>query len=109
MMRIVSQHRNYSFDFDHTVIWMQYSCIYAKLGAESILIGKYSTDKRAEKVFEDMHSAYAPVGIITTNLTEDQAAAFIGSCNTKVNVVQMNDENAGISTYDNYVYYMPEE
>lgn len=109
-MRIVSQQRNYSFDFDRTIFWTQNDSIFARMrGDRDIRIGQYATEKRAEEVFEDMHRAYAPVGIITTNLTEDQTAAFIGSCNTKVNVVQMDDENTGISTYDNYVYYMPEE
>ena len=54
-MRVVSQNRNYSFDFDRTVFWTQYNVIYAKIGIDSIAIGKYESDERAAEVFEDMH------------------------------------------------------
>lgn len=38
-MRIISQNRMYSFDFDRTVFWVQFEIIYAKVGIESIAIG----------------------------------------------------------------------
>ena len=54
-MRVVSQNKNYSFDFDRTVFWTQYNVIYAKIGNESIAIGQYKSEERAAEVFEDMH------------------------------------------------------
>ena len=54
-MRVVSQNKNYSFDFDRTVFWTQYNVIYAKIGNESIAIGQYESEERAAEVFEDMH------------------------------------------------------
>ena len=42
-MRVVSQNRNYSFDFDRTVFWTQYNVIYAKIGIDSIAIGQYKS------------------------------------------------------------------
>ena len=107
-MRIISQNRMYSFDFDRTVFWVQFEKIYAKIGRESIAIGQYGSDRRAAEVFEDMHNAYAPVGIITTNLTDEQAKEFIGSENIHLRVVKMDDPSAMISTYDSIIYYMPE-
>lgn len=107
-MRIISQNRMYSFDFDRTVFWVQFKKIYAKIGTESIEIGRYGSDRRAAEVFEDMHKAYAPVGIITTNLTDEQAKEFIGSENIHLRVVKMDDPSAIVSTYDNTIYYMPE-
>lgn len=107
-MRIISQNRMYSFDFDRTVFWVQFEIIYAKVGTESIAIGQYESDRRAAEVFEDMHNAYAPVGIITTNLTDDQTKEFIGSENLHLRVVKMDDPSAMISTYDSIIYYMPE-
>ena len=107
-MRIISQNRMYSFDFDRTVFWVQFKIIYAKIGTESIAIGRYESDRRAAEVFEDMHNAYAPVGIITTNLTDDQTKEFIGSENIHLRVVKIDDPSAMISTYDSIIYYMPE-
>ena len=107
-MRIISQNRMYSFDFDRTVFWVQFEIIYAKVGTESIAIGRYESDRRAAEVFEDMHNAYAPVGIITTNLTDDQTKEFIGSENIHLRVVKIDDPSAMISTYDSIIYYMPE-
>ena len=46
-MRVISQSRNFSFDFDRTVFWRQSDVIYAKIGGESIAIGKYQSDERA--------------------------------------------------------------
>ena len=60
-MRAVSQSGNFSFDFDRTVFWRQSDVIYAKIGSESIAIGKYKSDERAAEVFEDMHTHYATV------------------------------------------------
>ena len=36
-MRVVSQNKNYSFDFDRTVFWTQYNVIYAKITSASKL------------------------------------------------------------------------
>lgn len=108
-MRVVSQNRNFSFDFDRTVFWKQYNIIYAKIGTESIAIGQYTSDERAAEVFEDMHKAYGPVGLISTNLSKEQAAQFIGSSNTPIRCIEMNEPGTGITTYDSIVYYMPKE
>ena len=59
-MRVISQSRNFSFDFDRTVFWRQSDVSYAKIGSKSKDIGKYKTDERAAEVFEDMHNAYSP-------------------------------------------------
>lgn len=107
-MRVVSQSHSYSVDFDRTVFWTQSNLIYAKIGNENIVFGKYESDKRAAEVFEDMHRAYSPVSLISTNLTEEQVAQFVGSCNVPIKCVEMNEPDVGISTYDSIVYYMPE-
>lgn len=109
-MRVVSQNKNYSVDFDRTVFWKQNNIIYGKIDNDSnILFGNYKSNERADEVFLDMHNAYALVGIITTNLTEEQTKPFIGSVNLHVPVIQMDEPGAGISTFNEVVYYMPEE
>lgn len=108
-MRVISQNRAYSVNFDNVIFWRQYEMIYVKTGSESIVFGQYESDERAAEVFEDMHNAYAPVGVIATNLEEAQVAPFIGSKNVFANVIHMNEPDAAITTYDNYVYWMPEK
>lgn len=111
-MRIISQNRDASVEFDNVILKIcNGSLIYAypyAIQAEVIVLGKYASQERAREVFEDIHKAYAPVGIITTNLTDEQAKEFIGSENLHLRVVKIDDPSAMISTYDSIIYYMPE-
>ena len=107
-MRVVSQNKNYSFDFDRTVFWTQYNIIYAKTGTESIAIGQYESEERAAEVFEDMHKAYGPYGLICDKLSEEQIQAFCGSKNLRMPVINMDNMDCTVTTYDSVVYYMPE-
>lgn len=54
-MRVVSQNRDFSFNFDNTVFWKQYNIIYARIGKENIPIGQYESDERAAEVFKEIH------------------------------------------------------
>ncbi len=111
-MRIISQNRDISVEFDNVILKIcNGSLIYAypyANQAEVIVLGKYESQERAREVFEDIHNAYAPVGIITTNLTEDQTKPFIGSANLNMHVIAMDKPDTGITTYNEIVYYMPE-
>lgn len=78
-MRVISQDRFSSVDFGRTMFWMQSNIIYAKIGNADIVFGNYETEERTAEVFQDIHNAYAPVSINSTNLSEK-----------------------------NYIYYMPE-
>lgn len=108
-MRVVSQNRNFSFDFDRTVFWTQYNVIYAKLGTESIAIGQYESEERAAEVFEDIHKAYSPYGLICDKLSEEQIKRFVGSNNIRMSVIKMDNMDCNVTTYDSIVYYMPKE
>lgn len=107
-MRVVSQSNNYSVDFDRTVFWTQSNLIYAKSGNENIVFGKYESDKRAAEVFEDMHKAYSPYGLICDKLSEEQIQFFVGSKNLRMPVIKMDNMECNVATYDSVVYYMPE-
>ena len=112
-MRIISQNRDISVEFDNVILKicngnLICACPYANQ-SDVIILGKYASQERAIEVFEDIHNAYAPVRIITTNLTEEQTKAFIGSVNLHAQVIQMDEPNTGITTYNEVVYCMPEE
>ena len=109
-MRIVSQRRNYSFDFNQAIIWVQYEGIYAKADNTDILIGKYASEKRAAEVFEDIHKAYVPVYSISDNLPWEQVCKMlIPSKNIVDNNIIDSGQDFSLTAFDNYVYYMPEE
>lgn len=109
-MRIISQDRNLSVDFDRCEIWMQSNLIYRRIGNDSQVIGKYVSPERAAEVFEDIHKAYAPVYSISSNLTEEQIKGiFIQSNNVMARNIIDSDGNMNVTTYDQYVYYMPME
>lgn len=109
-MRIVSQDRKLSVDFDRCEIWMQDKFIYRRIGIDNRVIGAYETEERAAEVFEDIHKAYAPVYSISCNLTEEQIKGiFIQSDNIVARNIIDSDGNMNVTTYDQYVYYMPVE
>ena len=49
-MRVVSQNRDFSFNFDNTVFWKQYNIIYARIGKDNIPIGQYESDENICKL-----------------------------------------------------------
>lgn len=112
-MRIISQNRDISVEFDNVILKIcNGSLIYAypyANQAEVIVLGRYKSQERAREVFEDIHRAYAPVGIVSENLTEEQTKAFIGSSNLNMRVVKMDEPGTSITTYSEIVYYMPEK
>lgn len=111
-MRVISQDRCYSYDFDRTMFWKQDGVIYAHIVGDTRdrVVGSYKTEERATEVFDDIHKAYAPVYSISNGLNEEQVASMIVPSK---NIMATNILNTGpdmcLTTFDNYVYYMPEE
>ena len=62
-MRVVSQNRDFSFNFDNTVFWKQYNIIYARIGKENIPIGQYESDERATEVFKEIHGLIGEINL----------------------------------------------
>lgn len=108
-MRIISQNRKNSLNFDRVYLWMQENIIYASFGNVRLVLGSYASEERASEVFLDIHKAYAPVGIIATNLSEEQINPFIGSKNVDMKVITADNPDYEVTTFDNYVYYMPDK
>lgn len=109
-MRVVSQSRNFSFDFDRTVFWRQYNVVYAKIGTESTAIGKYKSNERAAEVFDDMHRAYSSLQIPFQNveITDDFRKKLI-EWRTNCIVAKLPDAPQKVEQIGNAVYYLPEE
>ena len=108
-MRVVSQNRNYSFDFDRTLFWTQYNIIYAKIGTESIAIGQYESEERAAEVFEDIHKSYSGMPILVQNVEiSEDSPEKLGEWETNCIITRLAGENPKIEQIGNLVYYMPE-
>ena len=107
-MRVVSQNKNYSFDFDRTVFWTQYNIIYAKIGKESIAIGQYESEERAAEVFEDMHKVYSPYRLIYKSVPVEQIQMDIDLNDFIVPQIEKTDIDC-TELSDSIVYYMPKE
>ena len=107
-MRVVSQNKNYSFDFDRTVFWTQYNVIYAKIGTESIAIGQYKSEERADEVFEDMHKVYSPYRLIYKSVHVEPIQNGIGLKNFIVPRIEKSRIDC-TELSDSIVYYMPKE
>ena len=58
-MRVVSQKKDLSFDFDRSVLSQRDECIYTRVDGRDMLIAKYGSHDRAAKVFEEMHTGSA--------------------------------------------------
>ena len=109
-MRVVSQDRKLSFDFDRCEIWVQDKCIFRRIDGDSHVIGKYESDERAAEVFEDIHK-YCTGDIYMFKNVEFKE-------DFKDTLERMK-RNAMYSRYDSYgpeikrlingVFYMPEE
>ena len=109
-MRVISQSRNFSFDFDRTVFWRQSDVIYAKIGGESIAIGKYQSDERAAEVFDDMHRVYSGLPLLFQNVAiSEDLHQKLKEWGTNCIVVKLPDAAQKVEQIGNAVYYMPEE
>lgn len=53
-MRIVSQNNIYNLPYDSTVIQRKEKTIYAHIMGESYVLGTYSTEEKAERVFNQI-------------------------------------------------------
>ena len=98
-MRIVSQDRKVSIDFDKVFIKIidqkQICADTYSANRDLIVLGCFDSPERAQEVFEDIHKTYAPVYSISNNLSEEQLNVYAS--------------DIALTTYDNYVYYMPRE
>lgn len=61
-MRVISQKSSISVDFDITTFWKNENFIYAIVGDQSKVLGRYESNERADEVFTEMHNARCDEG-----------------------------------------------
>lgn len=108
-MRIVSQNRDLSVDFDRCEIWMQDNVVYRRIGIDSKVIGVYATPERAAEVFEDIHKAYSGIPILFQNVDiSEDSSQKLEEWHLNGVIARLPDSPPKIETIGNSVYYMPE-
>ena len=111
-MRVISQDRCYSYDFDRTMFWKQDGVIYAHIVGDTRdrVVGSYNTDERAAEVFDDMHKAYSDMPLIFQNINpSENFEQELKEMDHRAIITVLPDEPMKIEQIDNSVYYMPEE
>ena len=104
-MRIISQTKDLSIDFDHTPICVSYNHVCAIIDGQQKVIGQYETDKRAQEVFDDIHKAYSGEPVKITELDE---SAYKTLLNSIVDPMPIKIDSS-VEYSNNGIYIMPEE
>lgn len=56
-MRIVSQNRGRSVEFNSSVLLVDFKTIYARTAGQDLVLGEYGTPSRATEIFKTIHDA----------------------------------------------------
>ena len=109
-MRVISQDRCYSYDFDRTMFWKQDGVMYAHIVGDTRdrMVGNYKSDERAAEVFEDMHKAYSPYRLIYKSVPVEQIQIGIDLKNFIVPQIEKSSIDC-TEVSDSIVYFMPKE
>ena len=109
-MRIISQNKDLSIDFNHTPICVSYNHVCAIMDGQQKVIGKYETEERAKEVFEEIHIAYSGMPMIFKNIEPaENIEEVLKKANLQVVYTVTEDRQTDIEYIDNGVYRMPEE
>ena len=107
-MRIISQNKDLSIDFNHTPICVSYNHVCAIMDGQQKVIGKYETDARAKEVFEEIHIAYSGMPMIFKNIEPaENIEEVLKKANLQVVYTVTEDRQTDIEYIDNGVYRMP--
>ena len=107
-MRIISQNKDLSIDFNHTPICVSYNHVCAIMDGQQKVIGKYETEERAKEVFEEMHIAYSGMPMIFKNIEPaENIEEVLKKANLQVVYTVTEDRQTDIEYIDNGVYRMP--
>ena len=107
-MRIISQNKDLSIDFNHTPICVSYNHVCAIMDGQQKVIGKYETEERAKEVFEEIHIAYSGMPMIFKNIEPaENIEEVLKKANLQVVYTVTEDRQTDIEYIDNGVYRMP--
>ena len=107
-MRIISQNKDLSIDFNRTPICVSYNHVCAIMDGQQKVIGKYETDERAKEVFEDIHKAYSGEPVKVTELDDDSYEKLLKYI-VDGTPITTTTKDSSVQYINNGIYIMPEE
>ena len=107
-MRIISQNKDLSIDFDHTPICVSYNHVCAIMDGQQKVIGQYETDARAKEVFEDIHKAYSGEPVKVTELDDDSYEKLLKYI-VDGTPITTTTKDSSVQYINNGIYIMPAE
>ena len=107
-MRIISQNKDLSIDFNHTPICVSYNHVCAIMDGQQKVIGKYETDARVKKVFEDIHKAYSGDYVKVTEPDDDSYEKLLKSI-VDGTLITTTTKDSSVQYINNGIYIMPAE
>lgn len=107
-MRIISQRRNHSVNFDNAEIHVNDTGIFA-VGDRKILLGEYDTEERASEVFEEIHKFYVGENTLLMNNVELDKTGLEEVKNINMRTILTKTDSSPKVEFisGNSVYYMP--
>ena len=107
-MRIISQNKDLSIDFDHTPICVSWNHVCAIIDGQQKVIGQYETDARAKEVFEDIHKAYSGEPVKVTELDDDSYEKLLKYI-VDGTPITTTTKDSSVQYINNGIYIMPAE
>ena len=107
-MRIISQTKDLSIDFDHTPICVSYNHVCAIIDGQQKVIGQYKTDTRAQEVFEDIHMAYSGEPVKVTEPDDDSYDKLLKYIVDGTPITTITKDSS-VQYINNGIYIMPAE
>lgn len=107
-MRIISQNKDLSIDFNHTPICVSWNHVCAIIDGQQKVIGQYETDARAKEVFEDIHKAYSGEPVKVTELDDDSYEKLLKYI-VDGTPITTTTKDSSVQYINNGIYIMPAE
>ena len=107
-MRIISQNKDLSIDFNHTPICVSYNHVCAIIDGQQKVIGQYETDKRAQEVFNDIHKAYSGDYVKVTEPDDDSYEKLLKYI-VDGTPITTTTKDSSVQYINNGIYIMPAE
>lgn len=110
-MRIINQDRDFSVEFERSIIEVQGKGLYVGINYKVYCLGAYKSRERAMEVFLEIHNEYRLINAIFKNvdISEEDIKDIMSRLRAE-DMIFINDNsgNSKIEFVGNSVFYMPE-
>lgn len=109
-MRIIGQDRDFSVEFERSIIELQGMGVYAEINSKIYCLGAYKSRERAMEVFSEIHNEYRSINAIFQNvdISEEDIKDIMSRLRAE-DMVPISDNcvNRKIESVASSVFYMP--